>query len=321
MGGHERAFEQIKLRRMAGHLGAEARGIDLSSPLSPPCLAELRAALHTYKVIVVRGQDLTHTQQIALGRQFGELTRRAGRKHGAHPDGFPEILTVDPDVEDTRYGRSFEEYFRRKWVRVDSAWHSDLTAAVNPPAICILRAEFVPEFGGDTQWTNLVAAYRGLSTPVQQFVDGLHAEHALFVGIEMLDPEDADMVTAQNEDPLVSVHPVVRVHPETGEKALFVQPASARRIVGLTPIEGRRVLEMLFDQITRPEFTMRFRWEAGDVVMWDNRSTAHLPATDLAPTDSRRSLYRVTVLGDRPVGPDGFVSTPVRGDPLSAFVG
>lgn len=313
----------IEVRRVAGHIGADISGADLSKPLDDITVAEIRAALLTHKVIFFRDQHLTHVEHVALGRQFGELTRRAGNKHGAHPDGFPQILTVDPDSDDERYGRDFEKRYRRKWLTYDSGWHSDLTPAVNPPAISILRAEVVPPFGGDTQWTNLVAAYQGLSEPLQTLADGLRAEHAFFAGCQMLqsDPEDARVMQKHADEAVISVHPVVRVHPETDEKVLFVQPASVTRIIGLTPTESRRILELFFEQITRAEFTVRLRWEPGQVVFWDNRATAHLAATDLDDIDYRRSLYRVTVHGDRPVGPDGFLSESVCGAPLIPFTG
>jgi alpha-ketoglutarate-dependent sulfate ester dioxygenase len=311
----------IEVKRVAGCIGADISGVDLSRPLDEITLGEIRTALLTHKVVFFRGQHLGHAEHVALGRQFGELTRRRGNKHGGYPDGFPQILTVDPDSDDERYGRDFERRYRQKWLTYDSGWHTDLAPAVNPPAISILRAQVTPAFGGDTQWTNLVAAYEGLSEPLQRLAEGLRAEHAFFAGCQMLqsDSEDVNVMRTHAEDTLISVHPVVRVHPETGEKALFVQPASASRIIGFTPVESRRVLELFFDQITRVEYTVRFRWEPGHVALWDNRVTAHLAATDLDHTDYHRLLFRVTVHGDRPVGPDGFVSESICGVPLVPF--
>lgn len=310
----------IEVRRIAGYIGAEMRGVDLSMTLSEVAVAEVRSLLMRHKVLFFRNQRLTHGTHVALGRQFGSLC--PGEMHGAHPEGFPELLAVDPKVDGERYGRDFEERNRRRWLTRDSGWHTDFTPAVNPPAICILRAEAVPPFGGDTQWTNLVAAYEGLSEPLQKLADGLRAEHVSLAGIErrVSEPDDVEVERAHGDEGLVSVHPVVRVHPETGEKALFVQPGAARRIIELTALESRRILELFFEQITRPEYTVRFRWEVGDVAIWDNRATAHLAATDLlGHSNYHRSLYRVTVLGERPVGPDGFQSESVVGDPLVAF--
>lgn len=312
---------RIKVHRVAGHIGAEIEGADLSKPLDDPVLAEIRGALLIHKVIFFHGQSLTHAAHVALGQQFGQLTRRPGIRHGAHPEGFPQILSVDPEADDKRYGRDFEERYRHRWLTYDSGWHTDLTPAVNPPAISILRAEVVPRFGGDTQWTNLAAAYEGLAGPLRKLADSLRAEHTFFAGCQLLlsDPEDAKISRMNAADPQIAIHPVVRVHPETGERCLFVNPASVSTIVGFSPTESRRILELFYDQITRPQYTVRFRWEAGDVAFWDNRATAHLAATDLGHIDYHRSLYRVTVIGDRPVGPDGFVSEAIAGPPFVPF--
>ncbi|MFF2812860.1 TauD/TfdA dioxygenase family protein [Streptomyces sp. NPDC058000] len=309
----------IDVRRLAGHIGAEIAGVDLSAPMSDTVMAGIRAALLRHKVIFFRDQRLSHADHIAFGRRFGVLTRRPGRKHGVHPEGHPEILIVDPDAEDSRYGRRFEERLRPKALRHDSGWHVDLAAAVNPPAISVLRSEVVTEYGGDTQWTNLVAAYRGLSGPLQALADGLRAEHTLYAACELVlsDEEDVEVIRRLTEDTLLSVHPVVRVHPETGEKTLFTPPASVTRLLGLLPWESRHLLELLYEHIGRPEYTVRWRWAVGDVAVWDNRAVAHLQPADLDHTDYRRTLYRVTVLGEPPVGPDGFTSEAVRGEPLT----
>ncbi|OKH98994.1 taurine dioxygenase [Streptomyces sp. CB02923] len=323
MAAADEAFTRIGVRRVAGRIGADIEGVHLAEPVDAETMGEIRAALLRHKVIFFRGQHLSHADHVAFGRRFGELTRRPGRKHGAHPEGFPQILTVDPDVDDTRHGRRFEERLKPKSLRHDSGWHTDLAAAVNPPAICVLRAEVVTEFGGDTQWTNLVAAHEGLSRPLQELVAGLRAEHTLYAACQLLlsDTEDVEIIRKLTEDPLLSVHPLVRIHPETGEKALFAPPASVTHIVGLLPWESRRILGLLFEHITRPEYTLRQRWTAGDVAVWDNRAVAHLQPSDLDHTEFRRTLYRVTVLGDRPVGPDGFRSEAVHGEPLTAFTG
>ncbi|MFE7116847.1 TauD/TfdA dioxygenase family protein [Streptomyces sp. NPDC057654] len=310
----------IDVRRLAGHIGAEITGVDLAAPMPDAVMAAIRAALLQHKVIFLRGQRLSHADHVAFGRRFGELTRRPGRKHGVHPEGYPEILIVDPDAEDTRYGRRFEERLRPKALRHDSGWHVDLAATVNPPAISVLRSEVVTEYGGDTQWTNLVAAYQGLSGPLRALADGLRAEHTLYAACELLlsDEEDVEVIRRLTEDTLLSVHPLVRVHPETGEKALFAPPASVTRLLGLLPWESRHVLELLYEHIGRAEYTVRWRWAVGDVAVWDNRAVAHLQPSDLDHTDYRRTLYRVTVLGEPPVGPDGFTSEAVRGEPLTA---
>lgn len=179
----------------------------------------------------------------------------------------------------------------------------------------------IPPYGGDTQWTSLVAAYRSLSAPLRVLADGLRAEHTLYAANRLLlsDKEDVEVLRRLTEDTLLSVHPVVRVHPETGERALFTPPASVTHVLGLLPWESRHLLELFHGHIGRPEYTLRWRWAPGDVAIWDNRAVAHLQPADLDHTGHRRTLYRVAVLGDRPVGPDGFTSEAVRGAPLSAF--
>lgn len=301
----------LTIKRVAGHIGAEITGVDLAHPLDPTTVEEIRQALLTHKVVFFRGQTLDHSTQIAFARQFGELTH-AHPHEDAPPEEHPQILTIDPRRYEERYGANYRELYRKRQYSYYSGWHTDVTAAVNPPAASILRAETVPDFGGDTQWTNLVAAYEGLSAPLRDFVDGLRAEHRFLAGYQTTD-EDGKLVKRINDNLLVSVHPVVRVHPETGERALFVNPGFTDRIVGLSALESRRVLELLYEQITRPEYTVRFRWQPGSVAFWDNRATAHLAPSDLDHLDVQRTLHRVTLIGDRPVGPDGFVSEIVAG--------
>jgi taurine dioxygenase len=306
----------LEVRRVAGHIGAELVGVDIGEDLDELTLYEIRQAILEHKVVFLRNQSLTHQKHIDFARRLGPLTRRSEPHRGLHPEGFPEIYSMDPTLEDQRFGVGFQSRYRERWNHYYVGWHTDLSPAVNPPAISILRAERCPSYGGDTQWTNLVAAYNGLSEPLRHFVDGLHAEHAFFAGcqIRQHDKMDQAILRLHNDYPLVSVHPVVRVHPETGEKALFVNPSLTARIVGLSPVESRHLLALLFEQITRPEYTCRFRWEVDSVAMWDNRATAHLAATDFGETVERRTMHRVTVLGDRPVGPDGFESTIVAGE-------
>lgn len=308
-------YKNIKVTRVAGHIGADIDGVDMAQPLDAETIAEIRLALLTHKVIFFRGQELGHATHIAFGRQFGELTSRPNQQSGDDLDDFPEIFTVSPHVDIRRYGRDYEAHYRSRWRSTISGWHSDMSHAVNPPMASILRADTVPEFGGDTQWTNLVAAYEGLSPAIRQFVDGLRAEHNFWAGYRMSEHDalDRSILDMVNKNAMVSVHPVVRVHPETGEKALFVSPSRTNRIMGLTPVESRRVLDLLFEQITRSEYTVRFRWEPGCVAFWDNRSTAHIAATDVDHLAAARVLHRVTIVGDIPVGPDGFVSQAVTG--------
>jgi alpha-ketoglutarate-dependent taurine dioxygenase len=313
---------RLDVRPVAGHIGAEIVGLDLAESLADATVAEIRRAMLAHKVLFFRRQTLNHAQHVALGQRFGELTRRSRAQSNAALDEYPQILTISPQIDEERYGRDYEAHYRTRWASTITGWHSDMTHAVNPPAASILRAEVAPPVGGDTQWTNLVAAYQGLSEPLREFVDGLRAEHSFFAGYRMVDhdPVDRSIIEMIGDDQMVAVHPVVRVHPETGERALFVNPSRTGRILGLSRAESRHVLDLLFAQITRSEYTVRFRWERGSVAMWDNRSTAHLAATDLAP-GAKRVLHRVTIVGDRPVGPDGFVSELISGKPFGAEPG
>ena len=221
--------------------------------------------------------------------------------------GFPQLKPVDRKLYERQYG-----------FRTGGPWHTDVTAAINPPAASVLRAVNVPSVGGDTQWSNLVAAYEGLSAPLRTLADTLKAEHS-FNGrqYETRDNKFADRIAV---NPLVSIHPVIRVHPETGERALFVNPGFVSRIVDVSPQESKLLLELFFNQVTKPAYTTRFRWNNGDIAFWDNRATVHLAPQDLDHLDIERLLYRTTITGDVPVGVDGYRSEVVHGEAFSAEV-
>jgi taurine dioxygenase len=299
------SYKDIEVRPIAGYIGAEIGGVDLSRPLGDSAIGEIRSALLKHKVVFFRGQDkVGHEQQIAFARRFGEVTY--AHPHEDEPfQEFPEILPIDTKLYEQRYGRRLASY--------ESRWHTDVTAAVNPPAASILRAVKVPSIGGDTQWTNLVAAYENLSAPLRALADQLRAEHRF--GLHL---QDGDKYLDRiRENPLVSIHPVVRVHPETGERALFVSPGFTSHIVGIPRHESKALLDLFFEQITRPAFTVRFRWEPGDIAFWDNRATAHLAPQDIVHLNADRVLYRVTLTGDIPVGVDGVKSELVKGKVFS----
>jgi taurine dioxygenase len=304
----------IGVRRLAGNIGAQITGVDIASPLAPEVVAEIRQALLAHKVIFFRDQHLDHASQIAFARQFGELTH-AHPHEDAPPEDAPEILTIDPRRYEKKYGARYTEQYTERQYTYFAGWHTDVTAAVNPPAASILRAETVPEFGGDTTWSNLVAAYEGLSAPLRHLADGLVAQHRFLAGYKP-SAGDSPLARRVSANLLVSNHPVVRVHPETGEKALFVNPGFTDHILGVSAVESRRILDLLFEQIARPDYTVRFHWEPGSVAFWDNRATAHLGPTDLGHLTVERVLHRVTLIGDRPVGPTGFTSEIVEGKPF-----
>jgi taurine dioxygenase len=298
---------KVTVHPLSAHIGAEIGGVDLTRPLSADQVETLRAALLKWRVIFFREQYLTHAQHVAFSAQFGELT--VGHPVFGHVEGHPEIYSISKFRKATRFeGQSV----LRPWT----GWHTDVTAAVNPPFASILRGETIPPYGGDTQWTNLVIAYEKLSEPLRALVDGLRGVH------RFAPPQGASGTDtfrkAVDDHVLVSEHPLVRVHPETGERALYVSPGFLKHVVGLAPRESQVLLELLWEHVTRPEFTVRFKWETGSVAFWDNRTTAHLAPTDIFDLDFDRQLYRTTLVGDVPVGPDGRKSVAIEGSPVGA---
>jgi taurine dioxygenase len=305
----------VTIEPVSGRTGAVISGLDISEPLDDAAVELVQRALDTWKVVFFRDQHLDHASQIAFGRRFGQLTY-AHPHDNAPPDGYPEIYTVDDRRLAAQFGVDVKKG-REEARSLTSGWHTDVTPAVNPPAGSILRADVVPSFGGDTTFTNLVAAYEGLSEPVQAFVGTLRAEHrygANWLGLRHVANDYGDRI---EKNRLVAIHPMVRVHPRTGERALFVNPDFVDHIVGVSALESRWILEHLFNELLRPEYTVRFRWEPGSVAFWDNRATAHLAPHDLDHLDDiERVLHRVTLIGDIPVGPDGRESELVEGVPF-----
>jgi alpha-ketoglutarate-dependent sulfate ester dioxygenase len=306
---------RITLKPLAGRIGVQIGGIDISQPLDEPVVEAIQDALDEWKVVFFRDQTLDHRSHIAFGQQFGDLTY-AHPHDDAPPDGFPEIYTVDPERFSQQYGIDRKEVLRR--YSYTSGWHTDVTPAVNPPAGSILRADVVPEFGGDTSFTNLVAAYEGLSKPVQRFVDTLWAEHRYGASPLGLGSKGSAYRSRIDENSLVANHPVVRVHPLTGERALFVNPVFTDHILDVSPLESRWILEHLFAHLSHPEYTVRFHWEPGSVAFWDNRATAHLGPQDIGHLDVARVLHRVTLIGETPIGVDGRQSELVEGVPFQS---
>jgi taurine dioxygenase len=301
----------LEVRPAAGHIGAEIAGVDLGSDLDDATIAEIRTALLRWKVVFFRDQQIGHAEQVAFARRFGKVTP-AHPHEDEPPEGFPEIFPID--------SRRYERKFGTKRVTYDNGWHTDVTALINPPWGSILRAETVPPYGGDTAWTNLVAAYEALPDELRTLADGLRAKHSfgLLKSASFANSSYGQKIAA---NPLVTIHPVVRVHPETGERALYVSPSFTTyesEIIGFPRRLSQQILELFYQQVARPEFTVRFRWAPGSVAFWDNRATAHLGPSDLGHLDFERVLYRVTLEGDVPVGPDGRPSESVQGE---AFLG
>jgi taurine dioxygenase len=297
--------DPIEIVPLTLHIGAEIRGVDLKRPLPPEQLQAVRAVFLKWKVVFFRDQHLDHAQHVALARQFGEPT--IGHAVFGHVDGHPEIYSV---AKNRTANENREEMMVTPW----SGWHADITAAVNPPMASILRGVTIPPYGGDTFWTNLAAAYTGLSPTMRGFVDTLRGIHK-FVPRERQKAGSTynDMVKRRV---LESEHPLVTIHAETGERVLFVSPSFLKSIAGMTPRESQKILEILWEHVTRPEYTVRFKWNAGDIAFWDNRSTVHLAPRDIFESDFDRQLYRITLVGQKLVGVDGKPSRSIEGLPI-----
>jgi len=298
---------ELDVRPLAVHIGAEIHGVDLTRPLPSQQVADIRAALLRWKVVFFRDQQLDHAQHVAFSRQFGDPT--PGHVVFGGDQQFPEIYSV---AKFRTANTKLAEDPRRPW----SGWHTDITAAVNPPYASILRGVVVPPYGGDTQWTNLAAAYQALSEPMRAFVDGLHGIHRFEVSAGTSATRDYDEHVRNRR--LETRHPLVRVHPETGERVLYVSPTFLKSIPDVSAQESVHLLQMLWEHVVRPEFTVRFKWEPGSIAFWDNRSTAHLAPRDIFDAEFDRQFYRVTLLGDVPVGVSGEASTPMAGDRIRA---
>jgi alpha-ketoglutarate-dependent sulfate ester dioxygenase len=261
-----------------------------------------------WKVVFFSDQFIGHDDHLRFARAFGAPTP-------AHP-----LFDAVPDPNYPAIYPIFRDRFKARYATGDGydkpRWHADVTAALNPPAASILRAEVIPPYGGDTQWSNTIAAYEGLSAPLRRLADGLRAVHRFSPPEGATATEDYERRVTRR--PLLTEHPVVRVHPETGDKALYVNPGFTSHIVDVSPHESRRLLGLFYDELARPEYTVRFKWEPGSIAFWDNRSTVHLAPRDLT-LDHDRRLYRVTLVGDVPQGPDGRSSVALDGEPFDAL--
>lgn len=296
-------------------IGAEVSGVDLRQELAAETVAALRAALLKHKVLFFRDQPIDDTQQIRFSRYFGPVTPAHPITNGS-PD-HPEIMVrrlSDPEGGDYKAFETTLEHPLRPSPRprTRAGWHIDITFVANPNRYSILYGLEIPPYGGDTIFSNLVAAYEGLSPKVRQLVDDLQAVH-------QTSDYDAGGARTPRRDgrstgPFVSLHPLVRVHPETGEKVLFLNPGVISHIPDLKERESQSLLELLYFEATRPEYQVRFRWRPRSLVVWDNQAVAHAGPIDYAHFDLPRVVRRITVAGDLPEGPGGFRSQPLEGE-------
>jgi len=287
----------IKVEALTGRIGAVIHGVALNNPLSAEVLAEVRAALVRHKVIFFRDQQLDAKSQVAFSQQFGPVTT-------AHPT-VPS-LPGEPAVLDLDYSRSSGRA---------NNWHTDVTFVDRPPLGSVLHALKIPAVGGDTVWANSVTAYEDLPALLRSFADQAWAVHSnAFDYAEAANDLSDDLKKYRNvftSTVYETLHPVVRVHPESGERGLFIG-GFVRQIKGLSPSESADIVRNLQAYVTRPENTVRWRWSVGDVAFWDNRATQHYAVADYG--DTPRHVQRVTIAGDLPVSIRGEHSVSVKGD-------
>lgn len=274
----------LTLTPLSPALGAQIDGIDLSRELPPEQRDTLEQALLEHQVLFFRKQFITPAQQARFAAHFGDL-----HIHPIYPNvpETPQVLILDTAVTD---------------VRDNAVWHTDVTFLPTPALGAVLSAKQVPAYGGDTLWASGIAAFKALSAPLQRLLDGLSATHDFTRSfpLERFGSTAEDLArweaTRRNHPPLS--HPVVRTHPVSGRKALFVNEGFTTRINELAEHESEALLRLLFAHATRPEFSIRWRWQEGDVAFWDNRVTQHYAVDDYRP--QRRVMHRATILGDAP---------------------
>lgn len=270
----------LTVDRLTATTGASVRGVDLRAPTTEAVEA-VEAALLEHLVLFFPGQALEPHEQVAFARLLGEIdVAPFGPKH---PD-VPEMTVLDQQAP--------------KGEGAD-AWHSDNTFLARPPRFTMLQSVLVPETGGDTCWSNMYEAYDALSGAMQRFLDGLTASHDLtktLVRAIERGKSDADLGAMRARFP-PEHHPVVRTHPDTGRKALYVNGNFTTRIDQLTDDESRSVLDLLLEHVKTPDFQVRHRWAPGTLALWDNRCLLHYAVPDYG---SRRVMHRLTIRGDRP---------------------
>jgi taurine dioxygenase len=265
-------------------LGAEVHGVDLAA-IGDADFARVAALLRERQVLFFRGQALSQHAQRDLAARFGPL-----HVHPIYPQapGLPEIMALDTDLND---------------LRDNALWHSDVSFSPTPPMGAVLAARTIPAVGGDTLWASATAAYDALPQGLKDFLAPLTATHDIAKSFPAerfgADPEGAARLDrAKRANPPVS-HPVIRTHPETGRRAIYVNEGFTTALDGIDPVLGASILATLFAHVTRPEFTVRWRWREGDVAIWDNRVTQHYAIDDYRP--HRRVMNRATIIGEAPV--------------------
>ncbi|MCV7123763.1 TauD/TfdA dioxygenase family protein [Mycobacterium lacus] len=288
----------VVVQKLGSRIGAEVSGVRLGGDLVPAAVAEIRAALLTHKVIFFRNQrHLDDAQQLAFAGLLGT------------PIGHPAAAAMAPNAPiitpiNSEFGKA-------------NRWHTDVTFAANYPAASVLRAVTLPSYGGSTLWASTVAAYQQLPEPLKRLTECLWAVHTNrydYAATDTMTDNERAFRQAFEKPDFRTEHPVVRVHPETGERSLLAGDF-VRSFVGLDSYESSVLFELLQRRITMPENTIRWNWEPGDVAIWDNRATQHRAIDDY--DDQHRLMHRVTLMGDVPVNVHGERSRVVSGTPLA----
>ncbi|BCI66338.1 taurine dioxygenase [Acetobacter aceti] len=278
---------RVSAHALSPHIGAVVQGVDLNTSLSSDTIRTIRDLLLRYQVIFFRNQTLTPHQHRDFAKAFGSL-----HVHPVYPTvpDVPEAIVLDTDKND---------------LKDNALWHTDVTFSETPPLGAILVARHLPEIGGDTLWASATAAYDALSSQMKAHLEGLTALHDFTRSFPLsrfgrTADERNHWADVRNRN-LPVEHPVIRIHPETGRRAIFVNEGFTTEICGIEQDESAALLSFLFRHLARPEFQIRWTWRKGDVAFWDNRITQHYAVDDYRP--HRRIMHRVTIMGDKPVGP------------------
>jgi taurine dioxygenase len=271
----------IEARRISGALGAEIAGVDLSGPLPKAELSELRRLWLEHLVIFFRNRDLNERQYMAFAEQFGEPVEYPMLRG---LEGYPKITEV--------------KKFEHERVPFGGIWHTDTAYLERPPMASMLLAREVPPAGGDTLFANMYLAFESLSPALKKLLEGLKAINSSTKADASKTREDALKSAAKDSRNFAAEHPVVRTHPETGRKALYVNSGHTVRFAGWTEEESAPLLQFLFNHQVKPEFTCRFSWQPGSIALWDNRCVQHNPVNDYH--GYRRVMHRITLAGDVP---------------------
>jgi taurine dioxygenase len=275
---HDHDSQTISITPLSPTVGAEIGGVRMNGEVPDNQLAEIRRALLDWKVIFFRDQDVTEAEHVAFGRLFGELEVHPFTPN--HPD-HPEIVVIHHN-EHTKRGQN--------------NWHSDVTWRQAPSLGSILRARIVPPVGGDTLFADMAAAYEGLSDELKERIDDKFAIHSFVHNFGRAMDDEKRAAFAEQYPP--ARHPIVRTHPETGARSLYVNSAFATHIEGMEADESASLLRRLYRRASVPEYQCRFRWQKNSVAFWDNRAVQHYAVFDYSP--HTRRVERVTVAGDKP---------------------